>query len=170
VPPTAALRWAARAVQLARGGDIYKGKTSPHWYDEENFFELLQAAGQRPVREVIAEFDGCSGAKAGMLARAFLGRAAASLSREEASHLLATSRAQAREVTPQRLGKVGPRPDLGAGYAAAVSTVALPTTRGFHRARLPVVAEAWLDLAPDAMKHDTHVACHVNVNRTPHHR
>jgi hypothetical protein len=45
--------------------------------------------------------------------------------------------------------------------------VALPTTRGFHRARLPVVAEAWLDLAPEAMKHDTHVACYVNVNRTP---
>jgi hypothetical protein len=98
------IRESLRAVLLAAGGRNYKGKASPHWHDEDSFCALLHAAGLRPVREVIAEFDGLSGAKAGVVTRAFLGRAVASLDRAEAACLLATARAWAREVTPQRLG------------------------------------------------------------------
>jgi hypothetical protein len=58
------LLWAQAAVRMAEGGRTYRGKPSPHWYDADHFFEMLQAVDGKPVREMIAELDGCSG-KAG---------------------------------------------------------------------------------------------------------
>ena len=37
-----ALGWARAALALADGESSYAGKTSPHWYDSDAFFELLQ--------------------------------------------------------------------------------------------------------------------------------
>lgn len=74
------LRWAKRAIKLAQGED-FKGKTSPFWYDVDSFFELCQAAGDRSVRDLIADFDGCSGKNASMIAAGFLGQPAGSLTR-----------------------------------------------------------------------------------------
>ncbi len=82
------LDWAQRACLLAEGGESYKGKTSPHWYDGDSFFEVLQSAGMRPVRDVIGDFDGCTGPKAGQIAAPFLGRSAQTLTREDATALL----------------------------------------------------------------------------------
>lgn len=39
---------AALAQQMACGHSQYRGKTSPHWYDPDTFFELVRAAGERP--------------------------------------------------------------------------------------------------------------------------
>ena len=50
-----ALDWGSTAISLANGGPAYAGRTSPYWYGPDSFFELLQAAGQLPVREVIAQ-------------------------------------------------------------------------------------------------------------------
>ena len=36
------------------------GSTSPHWYDAATFHELLYASGDRLVRDLIANLDGCS--------------------------------------------------------------------------------------------------------------
>ena len=69
-----ALAWARSAAELAGRGEIYRGRSSPHWYDGEAFFDLLQAAGGRSVRELVAELDGCTGAKAGRIPK--LSRAA----------------------------------------------------------------------------------------------
>jgi hypothetical protein len=48
-----ALSWAQTAINLARG-QTYSGKTSPWWYDAANFHELLDATGDQPVRELVA--------------------------------------------------------------------------------------------------------------------
>ena len=39
------------------------GRSSPWWYDLSQFQELLYASGDRPVRELIANLDGCTGAQ-----------------------------------------------------------------------------------------------------------
>jgi len=43
----------------------HAGKSSPWWCDGSQFHELLYASGTTPVREVIANLDGCTGGKAG---------------------------------------------------------------------------------------------------------
>ena len=50
---------------MSECGEQYTGKSSPRWYDLPHFRELLYASGNRPVRELIATLDGCSGGKAG---------------------------------------------------------------------------------------------------------
>jgi hypothetical protein len=70
------LYWARLACRLAQLGTQYLGKSSPWWYDAAQFHELLFASGDMPVRELIANLDGCSGGKAGeIVARANLERA-----------------------------------------------------------------------------------------------
>jgi hypothetical protein len=58
--------WGHRATALANvaGAKNYSGKTSAWWYDSDSFFELLQAAGSRTVRELVGDFAGCSRSKA----------------------------------------------------------------------------------------------------------
>ena len=65
----AALSWAQMACHLAQG-TTYGGRSSPWWYDLSQFHELLYASGDRPVRELIANLDGCTGAKAGEIVAA----------------------------------------------------------------------------------------------------
>ena len=140
----AALAWGQEAINFARG-ETYRGKTSPFWYDGDAFFELLQAAGDRPVREVVAEFDGCSGPKAGQIATAYKGRPASSLTREEAAYLLTAARQLAKPVNPTRLGEVG---DLGGdtSYATTTGTFEVKAARGFIDAVIPFRVEAWAAL------------------------
>jgi hypothetical protein len=157
---TLALKWAAWAILLAAGDTKYKGKTSPHWYDPDAFFELLQAAGRRTVRKLIAEFDGCTEPKAGEIARPFKARLASDLDRTEATRLLAIAREQAREVKPNRLGCVGMVPGLPAGYAKVEGTMNIHIAPDGTITDVPMVVEAWVELNRCA-------AVQMFVNRTP---
>ena len=105
----AALAWAQIARHLAQG-TTYGGRSSPWWYDISQFQELLYASGDRPVRELIANLDGCTGAKAGeIVAAAGLSRAICKkVTRDQAAKLLNAARDNARPVKPERLGAVGP--------------------------------------------------------------
>jgi hypothetical protein len=155
--------WAERARVLAEGGVGYKGLSSPWWYDEDSFFELCRAARDRSARELVGELDGCTGAKAGLIASAYPGRPATSLSREEAAALLSAARGRAKQVAPERLGSVG-RKVLGlAGYAYARGhyEFRVESARGNLSAHLPCVIEAWA--APVAGK----PSFLAHVNRTP---
>jgi hypothetical protein len=159
---TTDLDWAESAMQLANG-DSYKGKTSPFWYDADAFFELFQAAGERPVRELIAEFDGCSGAKAGKIAATFLGRGCSSLTREESEILLESARTLAKPVKAARLGLVGPTKDLPEAYAKIEGDVELQAARGSLNAVIPFVVEAWIELGGN----DGTIDIMIAVNKTP---
>lgn len=163
------LRWARNACLLAEGSQDATCKTSPHWYDADSFYELLQAAGTRPTREVIAEFDGCSGATAGRVCAFYLGRAASSLSRDEATVLLTKAQRTARTVSPMRLGRVGPHPGLPNGYASIEGTWLAPPARGSVAARIPYVVEVWAG-EPATLGRERRAwkcKCNVLVNKTP---
>ena len=154
-------RWASQAAAMAQaGGKSYGGTTSPWWYDADAFYELTQAAGTRPIRTLVENFAGCSGAKAGKLAADFSGRPCDSLTREEAETLLTAMRAGSRQVKPKRLGAVGAqfRPD--AGYVREAGTFQVTPARGSLPAVVPVVVEAWALPANSP-------AIAFHVNRTP---
>jgi hypothetical protein len=116
-----ALHWARIACKLAAPGQTYAGRSSPWWYDATQFHELLTASGARPVRELIAHLDGCTGSKAGeIVAAAGLGRAMCKdINGEQARRLLTAARESARQVKPKRLGAVGPM--FGSAKAAKSS-------------------------------------------------
>jgi len=157
-----ALTWGLEAIRFTQGA-TYGGKTSPFWYDSDAFFELLQAAGDRPVREVVAEFDGCSGPKAGQIATAFKGRAASSLTRSEAADLLTAARRLAKPVNPTRLGAVG---DFwgGKSYATTTGTFEVKAARGDIDAVIPFRVEAWAGLGENGESRPPFM---VFVNKSP---
>ena len=154
-----ALSWAELAARVGHHGEVYNGKSSPHWYDDDAFFELLQAAGDRPVRDLVAELDGCSGAKAGKIAAAFKGNTCSALCRADGRVLLRAARVRAREVNPNRLGAIGAEAGLEPYHAKITGTFEIGTG---NPARIPFVVEAWADAEEIE---DT--AIDYMVNRTP---
>ena len=154
-----ALLWAKTACGLARSGDFYLGKSSPHWYDPIQFHELLDASGPRPVRELIVTLDGCTGAKAGeIVGAAGLNRALCNnVNRQQAAKLLEAARTNAKPVNPERLGRVGPDAFSGA-YTCAHGVARFGATE--PKADIPFVVEAWAES-------DDETSLAVYVNRTP---
>jgi hypothetical protein len=153
--------WGDVACQLAGCGTTYSGKSSPWWYDVDQFAELLFASGNRPVRDLITNLDGCSGGKAGeILAVARLGRAVCrEITTADAARLLATARAFAKQVNPKRLGTVGAVAFPRSTYAAADGEAQFGA--GSPQAVIPFVVEAWAQVQPNKS------SILVCVNRTP---
>ena len=127
------------------------------------FHDLLLAHGDQPVRNLIAQLEGCSGGKAGeIVAAAGLDRmACASVTRGQAVALLATARAHARPVNPERLGFVGRDAFPEHYYAITRSNVLIGSAT--PQAEIPFVVEAWA--RKTAEKGDIRLA--MLVNRTP---
>jgi hypothetical protein len=155
-----ALRWAVVATEMAEG-QSYQGKSSPWWYDAPQFHELVLASGTVPVRELVANLDGCTGGRAGdIVTEAGLARmACADISRAQSDTLLKVARKYAREVYPGRLGIVGPDlfPDRAYGVSRGVALFGAAS----QRARIPFVVEAW------AAPRSADMQLLVCVNRTP---
>lgn len=161
IPLDQPFRWAHQAIGMADGGPQYSGKTSPHWYDPDSFYELLQASGVRTVRELVAEFDGCTGAKAGKIAVDHKGRLARDLDRAETQRLHAILKASTGPVNPGRLGYVGPMESMPSGYYRSKASLPIKSSRG-PDTMLPIVIEAWAEaVEPDSSQ------ARVYVNRTP---
>jgi hypothetical protein len=154
-----ALLWAKIACRFAQTGSSYAGKSSPHWYDVAQFHELLSASGDTPVRELVAQLDGCTGGKAGeIVATAGLSRAICrNVTAKQAAHLLEVAQANAKPVNAKRLGAVGPGLFYSYAYACVQSTVELGS------GEIPFVIEAWATAIEDGV--ETHLT--VCVNRTP---
>jgi Topoisomerase 6 subunit A/Spo11, Toprim domain len=150
--------WAETAIKLSRFGQSYIGKSSPWWYDAAQFHELLYASGVTPVRELIANLDGCTGARAGeIVAEARLERALCEdINRDQAERLLQVARANARQVNPARLGTIGPDafPDHAYARATGFATIA-------HETSVPYVIEVW------AAAKEGKTTLNACVNRTP---
>jgi hypothetical protein len=145
---SSALEMGQTAIAAAQGANSpYRGKTSPHWYDAESFHELLLSIvdDTMTVHAFIKKhFDGCSHIAKNIAGR-FSGMPAKSLSRPEATELLRRAQAMAPEVNPGRLGRTEEYTFPGA-YARATDTVTMPGREGEPTARLPVVAEAWVEI------------------------
>lgn len=158
------LSWARLAQIMAYGGAGYRGATSPYWYDTESFFELLQAAGERSVRDLINSFDGCSGKRAGEIAATFKMRPVNQLNRAEAADLLCASRQNAKPVNPDRLGSVGLLKGLPENYIRLTGVYTMRSARGNIHAELPYVVEAWADFKAESSFESS---LRFYVNRTP---
>ena len=154
-----ALDWGSTAISLTNGGPAYPGRTSAHWYGPDSFFELLQAAGQLPVREVIAQLEGCSGAKAGKIAAAYKSTACRTTNREQAADLLQTARDWTKPVRPERLGAIGERGSFP-GYSVLRGIVDLGGKA--PAANIPFCIESW---ARSISEEETRVT--FSINRTP---
>jgi hypothetical protein len=158
----AALAWVVAAQQIAKVGDTYAGVTSAWWYDGAHFHELLLASSAQPVRSVIAQLDGCSGAKAGeIVTAAGLGRAACNqITREQAVTLLKAARDQARPVKPERLGQLGR--DAFPDYCYAIERDVAAVGNSRPQADIPYVVEAFAK-----KRSDDKFSIILCVNRTP---
>jgi hypothetical protein len=155
------LYWAKVACRMAQLGNQYLGKSSPWWYDAAQFHELLFASGDTPVRELIANLDGCTGGKAGeIVGKAKLGRAVCrDVTLSQAVKLLEAARENARQVQPKRLGAVGSQAFPSCAYAISHGVACFGNAP--LQAEIPFVVEAWAE----ETQGDTYLtAC---VNRTP---
>jgi hypothetical protein len=156
-----AMSWGQDAIRMAVGNHYQKG-SSPFWYDGDFFFELLQAGGDRPVRELIAALDGCSGAKAGLIAQSFKGMPCRSLDRDQAVALLGAARSHARPVSASRLGCIGKHAHLPEWYASESGSVNIGGRN--PKAEIPFVIEAWCDVTESG---GDEIRVSLLVNRTP---
>lgn len=147
---------AEMAVEM-RGDSAYSGKTSPWWYGDEDFFELLMAAPGTVGELLTGKMDGY---KNGAYP-ADADKEASTLSRSTASLLLAGLRATTKEIRPERLGLIGEFGNVH-GYAKDKGYFELPTAHRV-RARLPFVVEVWAD----RREKDENPEVQFYVNRTP---
>ena len=134
--------WAQTAVRYA-GGESYRGKTSPWWYTSENFFELFQAFGGT-VRELIQQFDGCTGGKGGKIAALYPKTPAGDLTFAETEGLLGEMRTAVKNVRPARLGRIGEREEWSS-YSKGEGVFYVESTKGEHRAEIPFAVEVYTE-------------------------
>jgi hypothetical protein len=155
------LDWAHKACRLAQYGSTYAGKSSPHWYDETQFHDLLDAAGNRPVRDLVSQLDGCTGGKAGEIVDAArLNRAICKdVTRQQATKLLKVAQQYAKPVSPKRLGAIGPDAFHDAAYHCEHGI----GNKFGELANIPFVVEAWAEALDEV--DDSFLS--VYVNRTP---
>lgn len=151
------LNWAKIAVILSQGNS-YRGKTSAHWYTPTDFHELCLAARDITIRDLISQFDGCSGSKASGLTIGLKGTQANELSLYDATILLEDLKLNSNIVQPERLGFIGPEALHDYYYAKVLGFYKLSADNSI--AKIPVVIEVWSKLNDNA-------AIFVNVNRSP---
>ncbi len=99
--------WSQKAIQLNRG-NIYKGKTSPLWYDFDFFYELVKSSpDDLTVARFIEEFDSLSGDIKWKIAEEFSVKKVKKLNRADIERLLLKMRKLAKPVSTGRLGFIG---------------------------------------------------------------
>ncbi len=135
------LHWAELAIQYNQGGE-YKGKTSGYWYTSEAFYELCQGY-TGSVRELVAEFDGCTGTKAGKVASDYKNKLVQSLSFDETESLLGAIRNHSKQVNRSRYSSMNGI--TGYEYYKSSGEFTVKSGRGIYNAEIPFTVEAWVD-------------------------
>ena len=156
-----ATSWADKACALAHDGERYTGKTSPHWYDLAALRKLIDASGDRPVRDLMALFDGDAGK---IVTAAGLDHVICSaVTKEQAEKLLRVARAKTKAIDPTALGFLGRETFLDYDEAGGRSLRAYARMYGHAKiggAEIPFTVEAWARPADN-------MGLSVFVNRTP---
>ena len=147
-----------------RGESKFEGLSSPHWYDSDAFYELLQAAGDLRVGAVVSGLVNLEKLRGGALEsiEGFLAVRAGDVGRGEADMLLGRLRDLKLAPKPTCLGVVGPAIRYD-GYAKKATTFEVKAARGKYHGQIPVVIEVWATkLAKDASP-----SARILINRTP---
>ena len=160
--------WVHKAQAVAGIGELYQGRSSAYWYDAAQFHELLLAYGAQPVRNLIAQLDGCTGGKAGEIVAA-VGldrRHCQNIDRQQATTLLIELRRSTRRVSADRLGHVGRDAFPDFYYAKEHGIAMLGGSQ--PQAEIPFVVEAWARKSPFRFKArgDLDIDA-ILINRTP---
>lgn len=149
--------WARDAAFYNRG-EKYKGKTSGYWYNSEIFYEIAQAY-DGTVYDLVTVFDGCTGTKAGKVAKLFeKNRKTKDLTFDESQHLLAGIRNYSKPVKSTRLGTIGEIVDTS--YGIAQGEFELPSSKGGHDASVPYSVEVFI-------KESTYSGIELLINKSP---
>ncbi|MGK0466474.1 hypothetical protein [Clostridium sp.] len=152
-------RWSSIATRFNKG-ENYKGKTSAYWYNSESFFELCQAA-QGTVHELVQQFEGCTGTKAGIIAKEFgRNRLSKELPFYDTESLLEIIKNNSKFVKPNRLGSIVQIEEYNF-YDKQESSFKMQTSKGKHEAVIPFTVEV-------LAKEDCNgTSCIILVNKTP---
>ncbi|MBD8614882.1 hypothetical protein IFT57_06700 [Pseudomonas sp. CFBP 13719] len=148
------LSWSEFAISIADLGTSYGGKTSPWWYDEDAFFELIFSS-RVPLEDLLKCFHKVSPKEAKEIADLMPG----AISRPEARSLLKTLRDFAPAPKPTTLGKIG---DVfpNYGYCNVTGTVEV-TGRGLS-GEVPYSIDVYAKCS-DELEEDSII---MMVNRT----
>lgn len=150
------LQWGQDAITY-KHGTKYKGKTSPHWYTSESFFELVNSF-QGSIRELVTMFDGCTGAKAGVIASNYKGLKAGELTQTQTEEIFTKLRESSSKFNPERLSTIGELDSFN-GYHKTSSFYMMRSVKG-ENAIIPYVIEVFANVS-DKPKGK------VLVNKTP---
>ncbi|WP_299458697.1 hypothetical protein [uncultured Microscilla sp.] len=154
------LEWAELALAINQGAH-YTGKTCPHWYDSDSFYNLcLSTPAQVTISQFIPYFEGIAKSKAKAMINRLDDLIIAKLSRDESEQLLGILCDNSKYIPAKKLGEVGAIEGF-IGYVKKTSEFTLKTTRGKHHAQIPVVIEAYARLNENSDK------TQFFVNRTP---
>lgn len=160
------LSWVKNAVYLSKFGETYSGKTSAYWYDKDTFYNLCRSSpGDCSIRQLVEQFDGCTGKKAADICREFketsVYKLANALTRKETGEILTNIRNMVNPVSHQRLGFIGPDAfkDQIHGTIYYEKVTGDYHLLGSQSAIIPVVIEAWVMAGYEGID--------LTINRTP---
>ncbi|MEO1652567.1 MAG: hypothetical protein AAFU64_03390 [Bacteroidota bacterium] len=161
------LEWAQLALDINRGTS-FAGKTNPHWYDSDSFYNLLLSTPEAvaPVR-FLENFDKLNPSRAKKLLKALeeelqadiASQALADWTRTQADKLLGKMRELSKALHPKKLGEMGGQENFPA-YTKAAGSFTLKTTKGNFDAQIPYVMEVFAAT-------DTEGKSRFFVNKTP---
>lgn len=99
--------WGKKAKQL-KSETVYKGKTSPYWYNVDDFHALMDSAPEGlTIARFLEKFDGCTGEKSWNISKDFSQKNINKLTINDAEELLRKMQKVTKPVNPERLGFVG---------------------------------------------------------------
>lgn len=154
------LEWAELALAINQGTH-YMGKTCPHWYDSDSFYNLcLSTPAEVTISQFIPYFEGIAKTKAKAIVTQLNDLPIDQLNRDQSEQLLAALLENSKYVPAKKLGEVGVLEGFMA-YVKKTSEFTLQTTRGGHHAQIPVVIEAYARINEISDK------TRIFVNRTP---
>lgn len=137
------LAWATLA-NLFSFAKTYKGKTSAWWYDSDSFYELMMAAGARPLKELLEYFDVTSSAVQKSKLNVDSGEPCNSFGRDAAEIVLGELLSlNLKQISPQQIGRAYDTIPTDIAYHREFGTLNLPPGRGHFTALLPFCVEAW---------------------------
>lgn len=149
-----------------RGGPAPKGKTSPHWYSSDIFFEVVNAFSGS-VEELLNFFAIESVCWTKSYLTDILNLQCASLTFAQSEQLLGVMRENSKLPARPTIGSIGKEdfPHLADGYNKQSHTFTISPARGQYDATLPFTVEAWACDSTFVDRENPRVL--MMVNKTP---
>jgi hypothetical protein len=150
----------------------YQGNTSAYWYDSDTFYELVLAAGDMPLEQLIGMFEGFKSKVAvNQLKNAVPGWnsvTCSNVTRDMADRVLGLMRESVKEVSARKIGRMIDVAENERCYARVYGEMDVPPGRGKYHAKLPFVVEALaIERGEDGEAQDDGDNLIAMVNGTP---